>query len=66
MRNHQRCQMGGKILKVNGDLENKPELVNEDCYGKAWMVVIQPSNSAEATGLMDPKAYREHLKAAAH
>jgi glycine cleavage system H protein len=58
--------VSGKVLKVNGDLESKPELVNEDCYGKAWMVIIQAANPAEAASLMDPKAYREHLKAAAH
>src|ERR1700677_1661224 len=28
----------GKIVKINGDLISKPELVNEDCYGKGWMV----------------------------
>ncbi len=56
----------GKVLKINTDLENTPELVNEDCYGKAWMVTIAAADPAEATRLMDAKAYREHLKAAAH
>ncbi len=58
--------INGKILKVNGDLESKPELVNEDCYGKAWMVVIAPADPAEAAALLDAKAYAEHLKVAAH
>ena len=56
----------GKIVKVNKDLEAKPELVNEDCYGKAWMVAIAATDPAEIAGLLDPKAYAEHLKASAH
>jgi len=56
----------GKVVRVNGDLESKPELVNEDCYGKAWMVVIQAANPADSAALLDAKAYGEHLKASAH
>ncbi|MGH7280100.1 MAG: glycine cleavage system protein GcvH [Polyangiaceae bacterium] len=51
--------VSGKIVKINGELENKPELVNEDCYGKGWMVVIQASG---ADKLMDEKAYAAHVK----
>jgi glycine cleavage system H protein len=58
--------MTGKIVKVNADLEKRPELVNEDCYGKGWMVVIAPSDAAEAAKLMDAAAYGEYLKTAAH
>jgi len=58
--------ISGKVLKVNADLESKPELVNEDCYGKAWMVVIAPADAAETSSLLDAKAYAEHLKVAAH
>jgi glycine cleavage system H protein len=58
--------INGKVLKINADLESKPELVNEDCYGKAWMVVIAAADAAEASALMEPKAYAEHLKVAAH
>jgi glycine cleavage system H lipoate-binding protein len=32
--------VSGKVVRVNADLETKPELVNEDCYGKAWMIAI--------------------------
>ncbi|HSQ68148.1 MAG TPA: glycine cleavage system protein GcvH [Polyangiaceae bacterium] len=51
----------GKIVAINADLDKKPELVNEDCYGKAWMVVIEAA--APVTGLLDPKAYAAHVKA---
>jgi glycine cleavage system H protein len=55
--------LSGKIVKINTDLDGKPELVNEDCYGKAWMVVIEMSDTTEASRLLDAKAYAEHVKA---
>jgi glycine cleavage system H protein len=52
----------GKVVRLNRDLESKPELVNEDCYGKAWMIAIAPSNAAEAGELMDSGAYSKHVE----
>jgi glycine cleavage system H protein len=54
----------GKVTKVNGELESKPELVNEDCYGKGWMVVI--ATAEPPAGLMDDKGYEEFLKSVSH
>jgi glycine cleavage system H protein len=51
----------GKILKVNKDLDSKPELVNDDCYGKAWMVVIEMSDPTEASHLLDAETYEAHV-----
>ena len=56
----------GRIVRINKDLEAKPELVNEDCYGKAWMVVIAASEPDPLARLMDAAAYAEYLKTAAH
>jgi glycine cleavage system H protein len=56
----------GKVAKINGELESRPELVNEDCYGKGWMIVIAPSNPSEKDQLLSPSAYGELLKTAAH
>ncbi len=58
--------VNGKVVRVNAELTNKPELVNEDCYGKAWMVAIAPSDAKAIGGLMDAATYGEFLKAAAH
>jgi glycine cleavage system H protein len=58
--------VSGTIAKVNGDLENKPELVNEDCWDKAWMISITPSDPAEVDKLLESSAYAELLKTAAH
>ncbi|KYF49714.1 hypothetical protein BE04_50415 [Sorangium cellulosum] len=58
--------LSGKVVRVNGDLESRPELVNDDCYGKAWMIEVAPSDQGELGALMDPAAYAELLKTAAH
>jgi glycine cleavage system H protein len=56
--------VSGKVTKVNLELEEKPELINEDCYGKGWMVVI--AGDSASADLMDDKGYAEFLKASAH
>jgi glycine cleavage system H protein len=56
----------GKIAKINSELESRPELVNEDCYGKGWMVVITPSDANEKDKLMSPSAYAKLLETSAH
>lgn len=58
--------LSGKVERVNSNLENRPELVNEDCYEKAWMISIMPSDKGELAALLDSSAYGELLKTAAH
>lgn len=55
--------VSGKVLEVNGELDGKPELVNEDCWGKAWMIVVEIADPKELDGLMDAAAYAAHVKA---
>jgi len=57
--------ISGKIVRVNAELHEKPELVNDDCW-KAWMIAIQPVDAAAVDGLLDSKAYADHVKASAH
>ena len=58
--------VSGKIVEINKDLDTKPELVNEDSYGKGWMVVIEAPDTKAVDELFDEKAYAEHVKASAH
>jgi glycine cleavage system H protein len=51
--------IAGKIVRINGELANKPELVNEDCYGKGWMIAIAPKDPKAIEALLDAKAYAE-------
>jgi glycine cleavage system H protein len=46
--------ISGEILEVNQEVQSKPELLNEDPYGKAWLLVVKPSNlQDELVKLMD-------------
>jgi glycine cleavage system H protein len=58
--------VSGRVERVNADLEARPELVNEDCYGKAWMIAVTPSDAGQVTQLLDAAAYTEFLKTAEH
>jgi len=55
--------MSGEVVEVNGELEDHPELVNSDPYGRGWMVKIRLSDPAESSGLMDAAAYGRYLNA---
>jgi glycine cleavage system H protein len=57
--------LSGKIVDINKELDGKPELVNEDAYGKGWMVVIEASDPKALDALFDEKAYADHVKASA-
>lgn len=53
--------VSGKIVKVNEALRNDPRLINEDPYGKGWIVEIKPNNSLtleqELKGLLSAREY---------
>jgi glycine cleavage system H protein len=46
--------ISGTIVQVNTEVQSKPELLNEDPYGKGWLLTIKPSSlQAELTNIMD-------------
>jgi len=49
--------LSGKIVAVNELLSKQPETINQDPYGKGWLVKIELSKPDELTQLMDEKAY---------
>lgn len=55
------CPVSGEVVEVNSTLESKPELVNKDCYGAGWMILITMTNPKELDTLMDVKAYEAFL-----
>jgi len=52
--------IAGEIIEVNEDLEDSPETVNADPYGKGWMVKIQASDLSGLDSLMDAQAYEKY------
>ncbi len=53
--------VSGKVVEVNEDLEDSPELVNESPYEKAWMIVVEPSDEAEFDDLMSADDYENMI-----
>jgi glycine cleavage system H protein len=53
--------VAGKVLEVNAELENNPELVNEDAYGKGWLIKIAVVNPAELNELLSAAEYENRL-----
>ncbi|OIK12172.1 glycine cleavage system protein GcvH [Peribacillus sp. B-H-3] len=51
--------ISGKVVEVNEELNDNPEYVNDSPYEKAWMVVIEPSDSSEVESLMTSEQYDE-------
>jgi glycine cleavage system H protein len=51
----------GEVLAYNDELTDKPELVNEDPYGKGWIVKISVSNPAQVDALLSADAYAKLL-----
>jgi glycine cleavage system H protein len=52
----------GKVVEINAELQDHPELLNQDPYGKGWIAVLELSNPAEVDGLMTAEQYEEFLK----
>ena len=53
--------VSGEILEVNPALEESPDVVNKDPYGKGWMVKIKLSNPSEVDDLLSAEKYKELL-----
>ena len=53
--------VSGEIVAINEELEDSPEIVNQDPYGKGWFVRIKISDQADLDGLMDAGAYQAQL-----
>lgn len=51
--------VSGRVVEVNQRLIDSPEVVNQDPYGAAWMIVVEPAADAEWEGLLDALAYAE-------
>ena len=58
--------VSGEVVEANGELPNKPETVNQDPYGRGWMIVIAPSNKGEWEALLTAAQYEEFLTQGGH
>lgn len=51
--------VAGEVIEFNEELEDHPEIINSDPYGKGWIVKIKPADMAEVETLLDAKSYKE-------
>ena len=57
--------VAGEVVEVNSALAGKPELINEDPHGAAWMIVVRIGEPAAIETLMDAKAYKTFVESEA-
>jgi|TARA_B100001142_G_C14011768_1_gene530714 glycine cleavage system H protein len=51
--------VSGKITEMNEELEDNPELINEDPYEKGWIIKMEIQNPAELEELLDSDSYKD-------
>ena len=51
----------GEVLEANSVLQNKPETINTDPHGAAWLIKIKLANPTEISGLMNAAAYEAFI-----
>lgn len=51
--------VSGEVLEVNAELEDAPELVNEDAYGKGWLIKISLTDASELEELLSAEDYQK-------
>jgi glycine cleavage system H protein len=54
--------MSGEIIEKNEELDDSPEVVNKDPYGKGWMIKVKVSHPSEFDDLLDATAYKELIE----
>lgn len=58
--------VSGTVAEANGELGDHPEFVNQDPYGKGWVVKVTLSDPGELDGLMDADAYAKYVAEQSH
>ncbi len=54
--------LSGTVAEVNGALSAAPELVNQDPYGRGWLIKLEPTRPAELENLMTASEYEAYLR----
>ncbi len=54
--------VSGKVIQVNKELRDNPELINQDPYGQGWILVVEIASPAEMEELLSPSDYEQWVK----
>ena len=50
--------LSGEVIEFNEELEDEPELVNSDPYGKGWMIKLSVADASQIDDLLDAEGYK--------
>jgi glycine cleavage system H protein len=53
--------ISGEVIEINDELNDSPEKVNSDPYGKGWMIKIRPDRADAFSGLLDAESYGKEI-----
>jgi len=54
--------VSGKVIEINQNLEDSPELINEDPYEKGWIIRMEIENPEELKDLLDSESYKKLIE----
>lgn len=54
--------LAGTIIEINAELDDSPELLNDDPYGDGWIFVIEFNDATAVQDLLSPQKYRELIE----
>lgn len=54
--------ISGRVVDINEDLADQPELINDDPYDSGWMVEIEMSDPAELNNLLSAEEYKKYIE----
>ncbi len=52
----------GRVIEVNEDLSESPEIINEDPYGKGWIAILEIDDISELDDMMDSSEYEKYVE----
>jgi glycine cleavage system H protein len=52
----------GKVVQVNEELPDNPDILSKDAYGAGWLIKVEASDPAELETLLDAAAYKKFLE----
>jgi glycine cleavage system H protein len=58
--------LSGEVVEINAELPKTPALVNQDPYGRGWMIVIEPANPGEWDDLLTAEQYEQQIAQGGH
>ena len=53
--------MSGRVIAINTELKDGPEIINEECYDEGWVIRLELSNQDESSELLSADDYKEFL-----